>query len=201
MRLIRNTLIALLLVFTSANPVHALTIHDVDILYWYEEIDGKHYYYYHVFNLSDTASIVGLTVGYNYATGLAQLNRVRNDRNHIPSRKFSPPGWKGDIVYTEEAYEHQMHWELFGEDPGRFSRAIAPSDDSYRFGVVLPTKNDEYLTTDISALFSDATFSSTALTMAAAPPDIPNPILVPVLDMLLSQGKKVYHAKLVKSPT
>jgi len=200
MKLIRNTLITLLLVFTSVSPVNALTIHDVDILYWYEEIDGKHHYYYHVFNLSDTASIVGLTVGYDYDTGLAQLSRVRNDTNHIPSRKFSPSGWSGEIVYTEEAYEHQMHWRLFGESSERFNNAIAPSDDSYRFGVVLPTKNDEYLTTEISALFSDATYSSTALTMATAPPDIP-PVMVPILDMLLSQGKKVYHARLEKTPS
>lgn len=200
MLFIRNTIIALLLIFTGSNATHALTIHDVDILYWYEEIDGKHHYYYHVFNLSDTALIVGLTVGYDYDTGLPLLTRERGDLTHKPSRVFSPPSWAGKIVYTHEMYEHQMKWKLAGEDESRFNAAIKPEDDSYRFGVVLPEKNDEYLTTKISARFSDATRSSSPLTMATVPPEFP-PTMAPVLDLLLSEGKKVYHAKLVKSAT
>jgi len=93
-------LLCILVLFPSTSHSVYFSEHDADILYWHEEKDGKHYYYYHVINLSTESTIVAVYVGYDWEHGIPLLTRTRAETAHIPLNFLSPPEWTGKVHDT-----------------------------------------------------------------------------------------------------
>lgn len=180
-------------IMQTANAV-LFSEHDADVLYWHEEKNGQHYYYYHVFNKSNTSSIVGFKIGYNWEFGLPQLTRAGGDASFIPSKFFSPPGWSGEIEYTEDTLDYNLNWDA-GSNP---ANDVKKGDSSYRFGVKLSNQRADHLTTNFTVIFGDSTVTTKLLAGSESEAPPPNHVLAPVYDLLLSKG---IDAKFISAKT
>lgn len=159
--------------------------HDVEILYWHELKDGKHYYYYNVVNNSSEVSVVDVQVGYkfDYDNGEPQLYAPRADTTHIPLEFIGPKGWTGQVSYLEESLYYSLNWTTTGE---QFD--IKKNKSSFKFGVVLSNQRDDHINSFFTIIFSDSTVATKEMVASSEPPR--NVILAPIYDLLLSKGIK-----------
>ncbi len=183
-------LATLLCVISTTHSFAYYSEHDASVLYWHEVKEGKHYYYYHVVNHSETSAIVAVRVGYDRVHGTPELYAPRLDTTHIPLEFISPSGWAGRIEYYEESHYYDLEWE--SSDP---ADDIKVNKDNYRFGVVLSNKRDDHINTHFSIIFGDSTAVSKMLSSDNEPPP-PNISMPPIYHLLLSQGIDVHVIRL-----
>ncbi|WP_339132715.1 MAG: hypothetical protein WGN25_10895 [Candidatus Electrothrix sp. GW3-4] len=184
-------LVCVIVFFPVASHSAYFSEHDADILYWHEETNGKHYYYYHVTNLSSESTIVAVYIGYDWEHGIPLLNRTRAETAHVPLKFFSPPGWTGKVQYTEETLYYDLEWET--GDP---SKNIKPGESSYRFGVELTSQRDDHINTNFTVIYGDSTVATKALSGSETEAPPKNHILSPLYLLLLSKGIDVKFARL-----
>lgn len=168
--------------------------HDADVLYWYEEKNGKHYYYYHVANNSIDSTIVAVYIGYDWEHGIPTLGRVRGETAHIPIKFFSPSGWTGKVQYTEETLYYDLEWVTGASDQN-----IKPGESSYRFGVELTNQRADHVTTYFTVIFGDSTIATEQLNGSESKPPPKNHYLSPLYFLLLSKGIDVKFVHLDSS--
>ncbi|MDH5634100.1 MAG: hypothetical protein OEZ10_14095 [Gammaproteobacteria bacterium] len=185
--LINNLIWASLLIVLFGIPVliqtsyasHPANIeeHTATVTVWQELVSGKVRYHYNVIDKSDKASITSVKLGYDYFHGIPLL---KTDPENI----YSPQGWKGVIVRTEETLEFEIEW-------AREDRAynIQPGQQQTGFIVELPIADNIYRNTYFTVYFSDSTIASTHITPVSAPP--PGDTMPPVLTVSLKNDRTI----------
>ncbi len=142
-----------------------------EVRVWQETLPGKVVYHYRVINKEPGSAIYVVSIGYNYWHGIPMLRKDPPGYKYPPenppggqSRICAPAGWRGKIVYTEEALEFQIQWDAKGSkhriQSGQALSGFAievptwGTDDSYRnsfFDVIFNGGRYLHASTHISA--------------------------------------------------
>lgn len=116
---------------------------------WQETLPGKVVYHYRVTNNEPNSTIPRFAVGYDHWHGLPMLKKDPPGYGYPPenppggsSRICAPDGWRGKIVYTEEAADFNIEWAAkkrkhhlpAGQSLSGFAIEVSAhgADDSYR---------------------------------------------------------------------
>ncbi|MDT8452782.1 MAG: hypothetical protein RQ936_08575 [Gammaproteobacteria bacterium] len=135
---------------------------DASVFGYAETLNTTTKYIYRVTNVSNNAGITSVTVGYDYFHGVPELKTK-------PVEIFSPQGWNGKIVRTEETLDYEIKWT---SSSASYDIQAGNSLSGFSFTVANEQVEPLFLNAHFTVIYGNSTITSKII----QPDNNPSPV-------------------------